>query len=274
MSQMMKWSSSIGYPQVVEVDPFLVTHLLYHSLECVTALNCVPRDTVVISTMSILIIPLGPDSLTSAPELDFDLKNGIGVATDHFKTNLGGSDTILPDLRFTRNVSGSGVGYGQGRINTLEPPFRNVGRIYEPFSPAERFKAAETCLTDHCNFNCISMQASNISCMWLMPCWRSLQCRLLFNQTKNTRLVIPTSSQERCISASPSNKKKMSHDDNNELDDENMDKFYALINNIHEAHDHFIMNNTSSTATKIVKNDADDVDDRSESLKKIKRSKL
>ncbi|KAE8725325.1 hypothetical protein F3Y22_tig00008957pilonHSYRG00074 [Hibiscus syriacus] len=50
--------------------------------------------------------------------------NWVGVATDHFKTNLGGSDTILPDLRCTRNVSGSGVGYGQGRISTLEPPFR------------------------------------------------------------------------------------------------------------------------------------------------------
>ncbi|KAE8690314.1 Cyclin-dependent kinase B2-1 [Hibiscus syriacus] len=48
----------------------------------------------------------------------------IGVAIDHFKMNLGGSDAILPDLRFTINVSGSGVGYGQGRINTLKPPFR------------------------------------------------------------------------------------------------------------------------------------------------------
>ncbi|KAE8663018.1 Beta-hexosaminidase 3 [Hibiscus syriacus] len=46
------------------------------------------------------------------------------VATDHFKANLGGSDTILPDLRHTRNVSGSGVGYGQGRTSTLEPLFR------------------------------------------------------------------------------------------------------------------------------------------------------
>ncbi|KAE8702699.1 Sister chromatid cohesion 1 protein 4, putative isoform 2 [Hibiscus syriacus] len=38
--------------------------------------------------------------------------------------SFGGPDTILPDLRFTRNMSGSGVGYGQGRISTLEPPFR------------------------------------------------------------------------------------------------------------------------------------------------------
>ncbi|KAE8690619.1 Ferredoxin-1 [Hibiscus syriacus] len=48
----------------------------------------------------------------------------VKVATDHFKTNLGGSDTILHDLRCTRNMSSSGVGYDQGRINTLEPPFR------------------------------------------------------------------------------------------------------------------------------------------------------
>ncbi|KAE8735083.1 Peptidyl-prolyl cis-trans isomerase [Hibiscus syriacus] len=48
----------------------------------------------------------------------------IGVATDHFKMNLGGSNTILPDLHCPRKcwVRES---YGQGRISTLEPPFRH-----------------------------------------------------------------------------------------------------------------------------------------------------
>ncbi|KAE8686705.1 nucleolysin TIA-1 isoform p40-like isoform X2 [Hibiscus syriacus] len=81
-----------------------------------------------------LSIPVSQPSFGWAPELGFDLKNGLGVATDHFKTNLGGSDTILPDLRCTRNVSGSGVGYGQGRISTLEPPFRSLDALHRAIS--------------------------------------------------------------------------------------------------------------------------------------------
>ncbi|KAE8696518.1 Calcium-dependent protein kinase 13 [Hibiscus syriacus] len=50
----------------------------------------------------------------------------IGVATDHlFKDKwVDRIPYFLPDLRLTRNMSGSGVDYGQERISTLEPPFR------------------------------------------------------------------------------------------------------------------------------------------------------
>lgn len=44
--------------------------------------------------------------------------------------------------------------------------------VNKPGSPADRFRAADTsCLTERCNSSCISMQASNILCMWFMPCW-------------------------------------------------------------------------------------------------------
>ncbi|KAK8693747.1 hypothetical protein V6N13_071317 [Hibiscus sabdariffa] len=51
-------------------------------------------------------------------------------------------------------------------------------------------------------------------------------------------------------STNANNKRKMSHDDNEE--DENIEKFYALIKNIREARDRLIT--SSSAATGIVKN--------------------
>jgi hypothetical protein len=47
----------------------------------------------------------------------------------------------------------------------------DIENVNKPFSPADLFRAAETsCLTERCNSSCISMQASNILCMWLIPC--------------------------------------------------------------------------------------------------------
>ncbi|KAE8676858.1 Cellulose synthase A catalytic subunit 4 [Hibiscus syriacus] len=50
----------------------------------------------------------------------------IGVATDHLFKNkwVDRIPYFLPDLRLTRDVSDSGVGYSQGRASTLELPFR------------------------------------------------------------------------------------------------------------------------------------------------------
>ncbi|KAE8673801.1 Glutathione S-transferase TAU 8 [Hibiscus syriacus] len=69
-------------------------------------------------------------SFGCAPELGFDLKNGLGVATDHllYEKWVDRIPYFLPDLRLTSDMSDSGVGYGQGRINTLEPPFRRTRR--------------------------------------------------------------------------------------------------------------------------------------------------
>ncbi|KAE8726519.1 60S ribosomal protein L32 [Hibiscus syriacus] len=56
MSQMMKWSSSLGCPQVVEVDPILVTYFMYDSLDCGVILDSAPWDSAMIFAMSVLII--------------------------------------------------------------------------------------------------------------------------------------------------------------------------------------------------------------------------
>ncbi|KAE8658786.1 hypothetical protein F3Y22_tig00116970pilonHSYRG00312 [Hibiscus syriacus] len=60
-------------------------------------------------------------------------KMWIGVTTDHLFKNkwVDRIPYFLPDLRLTRNMSGSGVGYGQGRISTLEPPFRSGPFVVE-----------------------------------------------------------------------------------------------------------------------------------------------
>ncbi|KAE8692165.1 ABC transporter C family member 13 [Hibiscus syriacus] len=56
----------------------------------------------------------------------FDLGKWVGVATDHlfYEKWVDRIPYFLPDLRRTKDVSDPGVGYGQGRISTLEPPFR------------------------------------------------------------------------------------------------------------------------------------------------------
>ena len=49
----------------------------------------------------------------------------------------------------------------------------------QPSAPANRFKAADTsCLTERCNSSCMSMHASSILCMLLIPC-RSLPMSVL-----------------------------------------------------------------------------------------------
>ncbi|GMI66663.1 hypothetical protein HRI_000335600 [Hibiscus trionum] len=73
-------------------------------------------------------------------------------------------------------------------------------------------------------------------------------------------------------STTANNKRKISHDD--EEENENMEKFYALIKNIREVRDRLIANNSSSsataTATATIKNTAAAADDEG----KNKRQKL
>ncbi|KAE8716372.1 Detected protein of confused Function [Hibiscus syriacus] len=79
-------------------------------------------------------------------------KCGLRVATDHLFKNkwVDRIPYFLPDLRLTRNMSGSGVGYGQGRISTLEPPFRYY------CLGAERSRTRRSLLTDTPSLSWIS----------------------------------------------------------------------------------------------------------------------
>ena len=58
-------------------------------------------------------------------------------------------------------------------------PIMMLQENIQPSAPANRFKAADTsCLTERCNSSCMSMHASSILCMLLIPC-RSLPMSVL-----------------------------------------------------------------------------------------------